>query len=702
MRGIAKAQLILLMMISIAGTMVCASPADAAPAPSAWPLEFDVPAGHIEIYQPQPESLQGDKLDARAAVSWMPADATEPQFGTMWFSTRLLTDRDEDHVTISQSYVRDVRLPHAGTVQEQQFAELLVQDLPRIRITFPLDQLVASLDATGEQPIAAAAAEAAQLQNNPPRIIFSTVPATLVTTDGPPKLQPIAGSNIMRVANTPFTILWSDDRHRFYLKAGDAWVGAPEIAGPWHDAIVPPEIMEAAAILSPLPVAEASPVSNAASAAATVPPSPLPFPSPRAEPRPEPRGEPEIIVATTPTELIVTDGPPVYTPLPGNELLFVSNTQSNLFLDGPHQEHYVLLSGRWFRSKALEGRWEYVPADKLPAMFARIPADSPKAEVLTFVPGTMQARDAVLDARVPQTGVIRRDAGARLKVTYDGPPEFARVEGTTATMTYATNTSDAVLFVNGAYYCCHEAVWYQAPSPSGAWTVCTSVPAEIHTIPPSSPIYNVRFVHIYDLTPTAVYCGYLPGYLGSYVSGPTVVHGTGYIYPAWDGAAHIPRPWTYGFGAYFDSRVSMWDVGLGYGWGPEWFGHDHDLIGWWGAGGYRDYGSPHNRIGDRRDVRLDRANIYNRIANVHRNVNLGGDDWRIDARVAPHNDVFAGRDGSVYRRTAAGWDQRGAEGWRRLRTVPDASAGDAGGLESDYFARQVGAVRATQFLASRP
>ena len=52
------------------------------------------------------------------------------------------------------------------------------------------------------------------------------------------------------------------------------------------------------------------------------------------------------------------------------------------------------------------------------------------------------------------------------------------------------------------------------------------IPAVIYTIPPSSPLYHVRFAQIYGSTPDYVYVGYTPGYLGAYVYDGVVVFGT--------------------------------------------------------------------------------------------------------------------------------------------------------------------------------
>jgi hypothetical protein len=217
----------------------------------------------------------------------------------------------------------------------------------------------------------------------------------------------------------------------------------------------------------------------------------------------------------------------------------------------------------------LQGPWAYVSADKLPAGFAAIPADSPKADVLPFVAGTTAAHEAVLDAAIPQTAAIRRDAGKDLSVPYDGPPKFEPIQGTS--MSYAVNSPDAVIRVNDGYYCCNEGVWYDSDSPTGPWAVCVAVPPAIYTIPPSCPLYNVTYVHVYDYYPDVAYVGYLPGYFDNYVYGPTVVYGTGYDYPGYLGDEYIAPPCTWGFGAYYDPWTCGWGFGFGYGWGADWF-----------------------------------------------------------------------------------------------------------------------------------
>ena len=59
-----------------------------------WPRAIEAAEGEIVIYQPQLDSLEGDKLTGRAAVSVALTGSEEPVFGVIRFESRMETDRD--------------------------------------------------------------------------------------------------------------------------------------------------------------------------------------------------------------------------------------------------------------------------------------------------------------------------------------------------------------------------------------------------------------------------------------------------------------------------------------------------------------------------------------------------------------------------------------------------------------------------------
>jgi hypothetical protein len=127
------------------------------------------------------------------------------------------------------------------------------------------------------------------------------------------------------------------------------------------------------------------------------------------------------------------------------------------------------------------GPWTFA-TNNLPADFSNIPADSPRAAVLSSVPGTSQANQAVAMAQMPHKADVDI-ATTTLNVQYGGPPSSRRSQGTP--MQYATNTNYEVIQANGMYYVCNQAVWFVSQSPN--WTVGRRHPRCRRSSTPSRP-----------------------------------------------------------------------------------------------------------------------------------------------------------------------------------------------------------------------
>ncbi|HEV2200115.1 MAG TPA: hypothetical protein VGR73_09855 [Bryobacteraceae bacterium] len=128
-----------------------------------------------------------------------------------------------------------------------------------------------------------------------------------------------------------------------------------------------------------------------------------------------------------------------------------------------------------------------MPGEQLPRDFSRIPPQGAKAHVLASIPGTGQAKEAVIANRIPQTATVRRN-DAKPDVHYSGPPRFEPFEGTG--MEYAVNTTAEVIHAEGRDYAIQHGIWFVSDSPAGPWTVADMIPAVIYTIPPNSPLYH--------------------------------------------------------------------------------------------------------------------------------------------------------------------------------------------------------------------
>ena len=279
-----------------------------------WPRELETTVGRIIMYQPQLETFTGDSLKARAAVSVTPTGKSEPVFGTVWIEGRCLTDRDTREVTLTSVKVPQIRFPDAKKEDEQRLATFFEGQIPKWDVTMSLDRLLAMLDLAERERVASEG-----FNNDPPKIVVLNTPTVLVSIDGEPRMQKIEKTSYEHVANTAFVIIHDPKSKNYYLSAGaDTWYAAKAVEGPWSvTKSVPKEI--AALVKEEEP--EEPP--EGADEGPTTPPA--------------------ILVSTVPTELIVTDGKPEYSPMPGGELLYVKNTESDILMEVTSQRHFV----RW-------------------------------------------------------------------------------------------------------------------------------------------------------------------------------------------------------------------------------------------------------------------------------------------------------------------------------------------------------------------
>ena len=516
--------------------------------PDPWPRVITQGGATNIIYQPQLDSWDGFLLKARAAVAIQPAGAPEPVYGVIEISARTQVDKSQRTVQLDNVQVLSANFPSAPD-REAAYLEQLRRLVPAGARTISLDRLEANL-AIVEQ---AKKAQAVPIENKPPWIIFSQQPALLVLIDGQPVWRPVEGTGLQRVFNTRVLVL-QDAAGRYYLHLWDGYLEAPSLQGPWSvTQTMSSDLKKAAKLAADSNQVDLLPAQE--------------NPDTKQTPSLKTAPAPAIYIATGPADLILIDGAPNWVPINGTMLLYVANTVSDVFRNLNDQQIYVLLSGRWFRGQSFDGPWEYVPGTSLPPDFANMPDTSPKENVKASVQGTPQAQEMRIANSIPQTAEIKRGTKLDPPPQIDGTPQVQAIPNTP--LSYVVNSPTPILSVNDtSWYACQNGAWYLAPSLAGPWVVATSVPPVIYSIPPSCPVYYVTYVHISTVTPTMVYVGYTPGYMGTVVSADgVVVYGTGYYYPPYVGTVYITPPVTYGYCAVPAwSPWSGWAFGFAVGW----------------------------------------------------------------------------------------------------------------------------------------
>src|SRR5688572_10505849 len=529
-------------LVMIAGT--CA--AQALGPDVVWPREAKAADGTvITVYQPQVERWAENNLSGRAAVSVKNPNEKEPRYGVIELSARTEIDKSSDLVTLSSVRITKSSFPGASPEEAEKYLATLRASTTKESWPVSAQALQANLAI-----VQARSQKGLPVKNDPPQILFRTAPSMLVVIDGEPALREVKDApGLQRIINTAALIFFEKSSSTYSLRALGRWWQAPALDGVWKS--------------GPLMLASLDKPREALDKQY----DPLEGKDANGKPVFEPGVTPQIIVATKPTELLQTKGEPKLSPIPGTELLYMANSQNDIFLVLGVQTYYALISGRWFTATALAGPWSFVPPKSLPADFAKIPADHPMADVLMSVPGTAQAKEAAIANQIPQTANVQRDAQPTPVAFDGGAPQWKPIDGTP--LSYAPNTAAPVIRVDPkTYYMVQNGVWFIAAAAPGPYAVATAVPAVIYSIPPSSPVHYVTYVRVYSSTPTTVFVGYTPGYYGTVMSTDgVVVYGTGYVYPVYVGTYWYPPPPTYGWGWGFTVGM-FWGFAMGGGgWG---------------------------------------------------------------------------------------------------------------------------------------
>jgi hypothetical protein len=354
-----------------------------------WPRDIDIKKGVVTVYQPQIESFNGNKLEARAAMAVKFKDQS-PVFGAMWFTSRVVTDRDQHLVVFDEIDIESLKFPEGDEGNVEKLRKALTDKLSGMSLTMSLDRFTASIEHLENYQ-----ENDEGYKNTPPIVYFETDPAVLVFIDGEPILKEIENSGFKYIMNTPYFLVQSIQANQYYLKGGKWWYASSKITSGWKSIDNPPkEIID---------LAEKAFQGETTDADSMTMEMDIP---------------PKIIVSTAPSELIQTDGEPKFEPVSGTNLLFLTNSESDIIMDINSQTYYILLSGRWYASKSIEnGGWSYVNPDELPTDFEKIPEESDIADIRYSVPGTQEAKDALLENSIPQTAEVdRKNASVEVKI----------------------------------------------------------------------------------------------------------------------------------------------------------------------------------------------------------------------------------------------------------------------------------------------
>lgn len=510
-----------------------------------WPRSFETGDGAtVTMHQPQVTDWQNfEKMTALIASEYRAKGSDDSAYGVIEVSANTSADRETDEVVLSDISVTNVNFSTLSRKQLSDAALKVGTLLPTAPITVSLTRMTASL--SDYQRLQ----DTKGLSTDAPPIWVSETPALLLQTNGKVTTAPIKGTDGLEfIVNTNWDVIVTGDPKTYYLRDDKSWLSATSLSGTWA------AVDSLPGAFSQLPKDDSWKQAHEA-----MPPQPI-----------EDGKVPAVYYSDKPAELIVIDGEPKLEAIPDTALEWVSNANTDLFYDTADKNWYFLTSGRWFKTENLKGSWRFA-SDSLPGDFQRLPDGQPYSIVRASVPGTSESDEARLQAAIPTTARVDRKT-VTVDVTYFGDPKFERIKGTD--LQYAINTSFTVILVSGQYFVLYNGVWFVGSTPTGPFVVTDSVPDDVYSIPPSSPVYNVTYVRVYSSTPDYVVVGYTAGYLWGYLAWNTYVYGTGWYYPPYwvyrPGYPPIYRPWqvTYGSGTFYLPGRGTFNAHWGRAYGP--------------------------------------------------------------------------------------------------------------------------------------
>ena len=665
-----------------AGAAKPASAAAPVPPDGGWPHVYTTASGAtLAVYQPQIVSWVDQKhVEAYAAVSYTPKGAEKPALGTVKVASDTSVALDERLVNFSELKINDPSFPTLPRDQLRTVVEEIVATMTPGERVIALDRVLANIDTSKIIPKNIEGVKA-----DPPTIFFSKTSAVLVNIDGDPIWAPIPQNDLKTAVNTNWDLFEHTPTKTFYLRNDRVWLKAGDVKGPWGPAGTLPESFKK------LPADD-----NWKEVKTAIPGQSI-----------SASKAPKVFVSLQPAELILLQGEPNYLAVQGaNGLLWVSNTESDVFRTGLKGSVYFLVAGRWFSAPDFTGPWTFATPN-LPPAFKQIPLEHQRSRVLASVPGTAQAAEAILLAQIPQTARVSKTVQAP-EVTYQGgTAEFKPIE--TTTVQRAVNTDKDILKVGDLYYMCFDGVWFMSRAASGPWTVTGEVPKQIYEIPVSSPAHAVTYVTVEESNDDAVVFATAAAFTGAMIAFGCVVWGTGYYYPPYYGfyggyPYYYPHYPTYGYGASYNPWTGAYSrgavaygpyggAGVGQRYNPRTGTYSRGAVAY-GPYGARGAAQAYNPRTGAYGATRQGSNVYGSwgATGVQR-----GDDWAATARKTNNvtgnttrttrtseggaaisrsgpggssgvartgsGDVYAGHDGNVYRKEGDSWQKYGDGGW---------------------------------------
>ena len=294
-----------------------AKPASATPAATPtdgqWPRRYvGSDQSVVIVYEPQVVSWSQQKLlTLYTAMSYTAPGADKPLLGTVKAEADTRVSLEQRLVDFSSFRILESNFPQSTKEQAGAAVAALKANMPLGERVIALDRVLEYVNTSSINPKNTDGVKA-----DPPTIFYSAAPAVMVNLDGDPIWSPIQNNELRFAVNTNWDLFEYPPSKTLFLRNDKQWLQAPSIKGPWTIArTLPDSFGRLPADENWKDVREAIPARGTSAV-------------------------PKVFVSTTPAELILVKGMPQYQAVPGTKLLWLRNTDADVFrLGSPRAGH---------------------------------------------------------------------------------------------------------------------------------------------------------------------------------------------------------------------------------------------------------------------------------------------------------------------------------------------------------------------------
>jgi len=195
--------------------------------PVSFPRSLESPEGVVVVHTPQIDTWKDyASVDARFAVEVTPANEDETVFGVVEFTADTDPNLELRVVAVENVAITVTSFPESDDARRKELDQIVRSSIQSKTHYVPLDVMLSYIAPDASLP------EESGLSFEPPPIFYSPTPAVLLITDGEPLLAPVPDTKLQYVVNTNWDLFRYREKE-WYLRHEDRWLKNKHLNSEW-------------------------------------------------------------------------------------------------------------------------------------------------------------------------------------------------------------------------------------------------------------------------------------------------------------------------------------------------------------------------------------------------------------------------------------------------------------------------------------